>query len=299
MLVLARMPAFFYLRALRLRRGHPLERGIVLPGQLGNLVYLYVLWATLVFLSTRLVAHLWWGRELGLERQLSMLWAPLGQMWFLYGLALAFLVAWLCRRLPIALVLAVSLPATRSRSRPGTGSAFPSSRRWCASSPTSGSASCLGRWSPRRRAALAALAADGLGLPALHLSRLRHGVEPVRAADLAITCTGIAGLLMLSAQIAGFSWSWPLAIVGASTLYIYVTQRVTIFYMERLSFILGEDVVNGVVIAAVVVVWGTVFGRWAARTNGFAWLFKAPWLAGTTRRASPPPDRRPAFRMRG
>ena len=282
MLVLARMPAFFFISGLFafgvVTRSSP---GTFFRVKLGNLVYLYVLWATIVFLSTRLVAHLWWGRELGLERQLSLLWAPLGEMWFLYGLALAFLVAWLCRRLPIGLVLAVSLAGYAIAVATGDWFRIPFFEKVVRLFPYFWLGLVLRPLVWRlveRHWRLWPLPVSAYLLATyLVFDTAWNQFAPL---TFAITCTGIAGLLMLSAQIARFRWSGPLAIVGASTLYIYVTQHVTIFYMERLSFVLGKDVVNGVVIAAVVVVWGTVFGRWAARTSGFGWLFKAPWLAG-------------------
>lgn len=280
MLVLARMPAFFFVSGL-------FAFGVITRAsvdnffreRIGNLVYLYVLWGTLVFLSTRLVAHFWWGREIDLLRQASLLWAPLGEMWFLYGLALAFVVARLCRSLPIVLVLAVSLVGYAIAVATGDWFEIPFVEKVVRLFPFFWLGLALRPlvWTMvERHWRLWPLPiATYLALTYAFFDTGWNQFPPL---TFAITSVGIVGLLMLSAQIGQFRWAWPLSIVGASTLYIYTTQHVTIFYMERLSFILGRDVVNGVVIAAVVVVWGTIFGRWAARTPALAWLFKAPWL---------------------
>jgi uncharacterized membrane protein YcfT len=286
MLVLARMPAFFFVSGL-------FAFGVItrtdfrtfFRSKIGNLVYLYALWGTLVFLSTRLVAHFWWGREIDLVRQASLLWAPLGEMWFLYGLALAFLVAWLCRRLPIVAVLAVSLVAYAAVVATGDWfhiafvekvvRLFPYFWLGLALRPLI--------WRMVERHWRLWPAPIGVYLVATYFA-FDSPLNQVAPLTFAITCTGIAGLLMLSAQIARFRWAWPLTVIGGSTLYIYTTQHVTIFYMERLAAFLGHDLIHEMLIVAVVVIWGTVFGRWAARTPGFLWLFKAPWLTEPAQR---------------
>ena len=50
----------------------------------------------------------------------------------------------------------------------------------------------------------------------------------------AITGVGVAALALVSAQLSRLPLvAGPLAVVGASTLSIYATQHVTIFYLER------------------------------------------------------------------
>jgi fucose 4-O-acetylase-like acetyltransferase len=288
MLVLARMPAFFFISGLFafgvVTRSNP---GTFFRVKLGNLVYLYVLWATLVFLSTRLVAHFWWGREIDLVRQASLLWAPVGEMWFIYGLALAFLVARLCRGLPVLLVFAVSLVGYAIAVATGDWFDIPFLEKVVRLFPFFWLGITLRplvwRTVERYWRLWPLPVAAYLAATYAFFDTAWNQFPPL---TFAITSIGVLGLLMLSAHLARFRWAWPLSIVGASTLYIYATQHVTIFYMERLAAIVGKDVVNGVVISVVVVIWGTIFGRWAARTPAFAWLFKAPWLIDR-RRATP------------
>ena len=112
MLNLARMPLFFFVSGLfAWRVVTRTDFGTFARDKVGNLVYLYLLWATLLFASTYFVAWAWWGREIDPRAQVALLWDPFVPMWFFYGLAIAFVVAWACRDLPVALVTAAALAA--------------------------------------------------------------------------------------------------------------------------------------------------------------------------------------------
>lgn len=284
MLILARMPLFFFVSGLfawRVITRTDLET--FGREKVGNLVYLYVLWALLLFVSTDLVAWLWWGQAIDPVGLASLLWQPYVPMWFFYGLAIAFLVAWACRALPIALVAAVALAAYVVAVATGDWLRIPVFEKvvrlfpwfWLGLVFRPAVFAFVERWWRWWPLALAAY----LVLSYFVFDSSWNKVGPL---TFAVTAVGIAALLMVSSQLSRLPMlAGPLAVVGASTLYIYATQHVTIFYLQRASRFLGIpfELLTAPALV-VVVVAGTVFGRWAARTQGFAWLFRAPWLAG-------------------
>lgn len=289
MLILARMPLFFFVSGLfawRVVVRTDWDR--FAREKVGNLVYLYVLWAVIVFATTDLVAWIWWGQAVDPWAPLVLLWQPFVPMWFFYGLAVAFLVAFACRRLPVALVMAVACAAYVVAVATGDWLSIPVFEKIVRLFPWFWLGLVL-------RPAVFALVerhwrlwplplAAYLLLSWLVFDSAWNRVGPL---TFAITAIGIAALLLVSAQLSRLPVvAAPLAIVGASTLYIYATQHVTIFYLQRAARFLGLDFDALTVPALViVVVAGTLFGRWAARTPEFAWLFRAPWLAGEPARS--------------
>jgi uncharacterized membrane protein YcfT len=287
MLILARMPLFFFVSGLFAWRvvTRTSPEGFV-KEKIGNLLYLYVLWATLLFVSVDLVAWVWWGREMEPLGQITLLWQPLVGMWFLYGLAIAFAVAFLCRGLPIALVTALALGAYAYVVATGDWYRIPVFEKVVRYFPYF----WLGlvfrplvfRLVERHWRLWPIPVVLYLGATYLVFGSTWAN-SPVLS--FAITATGIAGLVMLSAQLSRLPWvAAPLAIVGASTLYIYVTHHIAIFYLDRAVRFFDLDLGTLTVPAlAIVVIGGTVFGRWAARTQGFEWLFRAPWIEARPR----------------
>ena len=292
-LILVRMPLFFFVSGLfAWRVVVRTDLDSFVREKVGNLVYLYVLWAVIVFATTSLVAWAWWGQEIDPWGLASLFWQPYVPMWFFYGLAIAFLVAFLCRGLPIVLVTALALIAYGVVVASGDWLRIPAFER-------------VVRYFPFfwlglvfRPAVFAFVERHWRLWPlplavyfALSWALFDTGWVQVPPVAFAITAIGIGALLMLSAQLSRLPGvSGALAVVGASTLYIYATQHVTIFYLERAARFAGlsfEAVTLPVLV--VVVAAGTLFGRWAARRPGFAWLFRAPWLgresAGRSRAA--------------
>ena len=109
------------------------------------------------------------------------------------------------------------------------------------------------------------------------------------ALTFAVSASGIWALLLFSRQVADFpALARALAIVGGSTLYIYVMHKIAIFYLELgmgaagLRFP-GRDLA----LLVIVVPLCTLLGRAAARQPALAWLFTAPWV-----RRRPATDRR-------
>ena len=108
--------------------------------KVSNFIYLYVLWECILYLVIRVVSHHVQGYPpLENLRMLSLLWNPLFNIWFLYALALAFLLAWCLRTAPAWAVLvgALAVYCCQRRDRPVDRVAVLSSG-WSAFSRSSG-----------------------------------------------------------------------------------------------------------------------------------------------------------------
>lgn len=278
MFILARMPMFFFVSGLFahrvITRSEPLA---FVRDKVGNLLYLYALWTLIWFASTELVAWLWWGREIE-ARPFAMLWSPVIEMWFFYGLALTFGIAYLCRRLPVWAVFASAMVLYFTAVATGDWLAIPFVEKVVRLFPYFWLGLVLRplvwqlvevhwRLWPLAGAAFLALAYWVMDSPWQRFGPL----------TFAISAIGIFALLSLAAQVSQFEWSWILKLIGGSTLYIYATQHITIFYLDRLFGVTGALPYEKIVMLPIIVLLGTLFGRWCAGRAGFRWLFAAPW----------------------
>lgn len=280
MLILVRMPLFFFVSGLFAYR--VITRSdwtVFLRDKVGNLLYLYALWIGLLFLSTDLVAHLWYGRPMDPLRQLQLFWDPIFTIWFLYALAVAFLIARLLRLVPVWIVLAAAMALYLASVASGDWRHLPFIERivrlfpffWLGLVGMPLAASLIERfhrlWAP-------ALAVFLVLAYAVFDSPL-NAWAPI---TFPISLLGIVAMLMLARWLVDFAWSRPLAIAGTTTLAIYVTHKITLFYLGHGLNAFGIDF-PGLKAAMVlsVVAAGTVFGLWAPRTSWTACLLAAPW----------------------
>lgn len=290
LLILARMPLFFFVSGLFAWR-------IVVTADLlsfmrdrvGNLIYLYAIWTWILYLTTKGAASLFFGAPFYPKSNLWIFVDPPLTTWFLYALAIAFLVARLVRSLPIWLVMAVACAIYAVAVWTGDWRhqdfaerilrLFPFFWLGLAIRPLVGEVvETWHRWWPAVCAAFLALAWGVLDTPL-------SAFAPV---TFATTLVGVFGLLLLARDLSDRSWSRPIAIVGASTLYIYVLQRIQLYYLNQVREALG--LVNpawGLLEAAIIVVVGVLVGRWIVAQPGLGWLFQAPWVGGGSRTGMP------------
>lgn len=292
MLILVRMPLFFFVSGLFAYRviTRP-DWGTFLRDKVGNLVYLYALWVALLFLATDVALYAVNGRPLDLGRQLTIFWDPELNIWFLYALAIAFLLARLVRDVPVWIILAASVALYLVSVGSGEWRHLPFLERlvrlfpffWIGlvAMPT------VARLVERFHRLWLPMTALFLALAWAVFDSTLAAVGPL---TFAITLTGIAAMLLLARRLADAPWSWPLAVVGASTLSIYVMHKIALFYVDFVLDRLGVDLPGlALVKVAGIVTLCVVVGRWAQRTPWTAWLFAAPWTrrsAGAQRLAS-------------
>lgn len=288
MLILLRMPLFFFVSGLfAYRIIAEADLGTLLRERVGKLLYLYALWVGLLFLTTDLVGHLLFGWRIDPWRQLALFWNPLFTMWFLYALAVAVAIAWAVRRLPVSVVIAVAVIAYCISVASGEWRHLPFLERVVRLFPFF--------WIGLVAMPLAAVAVERLhrfwpvvlgAFLAFSYALFDSPLNHVGPLTFATTLVGIAAILLVSRALAPLPLARPLTVIGASTLYIYVMQRIVLWYLDRGVdaigvHIPGIDAAKAIVIVAICTVVGGVLAR-APRT---AWLFEAPWLLGDRRRA--------------
>lgn len=290
LLILARMPLFFFVSGLfAWRVVAEAELGGFLRDRVGNLVYLYALWTWLLYLTTKGAASLFFDAPFYPKSNLWIFFDPPLTIWFLYALAIAFVIARAARGAPVWLVMAVSFAAYAIAvafgdwrhmdfldrfvrlfpffwlgliARPLTGRLV---ERWW-------------RWWP----------AAGLAFFGLALATLDTPLAAFAPASFAATLAGILWLLLLSRALSERAWSRPIAMIGTTTLAIYVLQRIQLYYLTQARHALGlSDPAWGFVEAAIIVVVGAAFGRFATGHPTLGWLMEAPWAGGRGRAAAP------------
>lgn len=280
MLILVRMPLFFFVSGLFAYRViiQP-DWTAFLRDKMGNLLYLYALWIGILFLTTDLVAHVMYDRPIDPVRQLQLFWDPIFTIWFLYALAVAFLVARLVRRVPVWIVMIGAMTLYLATVATGDWRYLPFLERivrlfpffWLGLISLPLMASLVERF---QRFWLVAIAAF-LALAYAVFDSALNAWGPI---TFAVSMLGIMAMLLLARRLADQSWSRPLTIVGATTLAVYVTHKISLFYLGHglNAFDIDFPGMDGLMVIPAVVA-GALFGLWAPRSPWTAWLLAAPW----------------------
>ncbi len=107
-LIFIRMPLFFFVAGLFAAKSMTMEMPSFLKEKISYLLYLFVLWSCIYFASVTLIGQVL-DKSFDFSPLLTMLWDPPLTMWFIYALAISYLIAKLLRFAPAPLVLAVSI----------------------------------------------------------------------------------------------------------------------------------------------------------------------------------------------
>lgn len=292
MLLFVRMPLFFFVSgffAWRIIVAADLRS--FLRDRVGDLLYLYALWTAIYFLTTRATMAMISGGEVDPLRQLALFWNPPLSIWFIYALAIAFVVARLLRDVPVVVVLAASLVLYCYVVATGDWREQPFVDRvvrlfpffWLGLVAFPLVSRLAERWNRLWwvvGAAFLAASAAVYGTP----------LDAVGPLTFALSLLGIAWLILASRRLADVSWSRPLAVIGTTTLAIYVSSRVTMFWIDKGldAFDIAPsafDVLKVIPLVACGVALGLLAPRWPAT----AWLLKAPWIRTAKRAAAPAP----------
>ena len=294
MLIFLRMPLFFFVSGLfGYRVVTATSFRALMRDKVTNFIYLYLLWELIIFLVIRVVSHYVRGYPpIDGLRLLSLLWNPMFNAWFLYALALAFLIAWCLRRAPAWAVLAAAIACYCFSVATGPMFGLPFLERLLRLFPLFWLGLMLRplvfelverHWRLWPVVMALFLAAAFVVYP----TAWSH-VGPL---TLTISLTGIAGYLLLARHISNYEvLAAPLRYIGGATLYIYVTHKIAIFYMKGVMEMTGTNFPGDEFLLLVVTVpLCAVVGRWIAAQPPLAWLFTAPWVESRPRRAEPQP----------
>jgi uncharacterized membrane protein YcfT len=294
MLIYVRMPLFFFVSGLfgyRVVTATSFRE--LMRDKVTNFLYLYVVWELVLYLGTQVASfHLRGWPPLDHGRMLTLLWDPLFNIWFLYALALAFVVAWLLRTAPAWAVLAGSVAVYCASVATDPWSGLPFLERLVRLFPFFWLGLMFGPavfrlveqyWRLWPLALGLFLAAAWLVYP----SPLTH-VGPL---TLAMSLTGIAGFLLLARHVSAFeSLAAPLRWIGGATLYIYVMHKLVIFYSDLAMSYTGTHFRGDELLQLILTVpLCALVGRWIAAQPALGWLFAAPWVQERPRRGEPQP----------
>jgi uncharacterized membrane protein YcfT len=289
MLIFVRMPLFFFVSGLFAWRiiTHSTLREL-LRDKVANFLFLYALWETLLFIFRAVPQHVLNGRPLDFGKQLSLFWDPIFNMWFLYALAIAFLVAWLVRRAPVWIVLAASVALYLLSVSDGQWRFNPFTDRVVRLFPFFWLGLMVRPMAGRVIDASYRFWPVALGL---FLTAAFFAYDP-RWLDkgvltFAVSSAGIFALLLVSRQLADLpKVAQVLTIVGGSTIYIYLTHKIVIFYLGQAMMRSGLAFPgHEILMLPIVVAVCTIGGRAIAREPALSWLFTAPWLRQPRRRS--------------
>ena len=293
-LIFLRMPLFFFAAGLFIRPAFaPGNENLALKRIL-NFLYLYVLWAmilfSLIYIPRNLINGDWPFK--GFSELLTIFADPPTTLWFIYALCLAVIATVLARRVPLWILLGTAVCGYL----------------WSASGghfrdPTFIDR-CLRLYPFFLLGLISFPALDALG------KRLRYYGLPMLAAfcvlaltiyfsafrgDAIVTFTaslfGIISLVCAARAIERNAIGRLLAWLGASSLYIYLMHRIVLGIGTELFKLTGAEKSHpaGILFMSLVAVIAVGACAWTGpvieRKRGSAFLFALPWRALRTRPA--------------
>ncbi len=289
-LIFLRMPLFFFLAGLFLRGVFLDSSGERFVFKFANFVYLFVLWSALVFMTTTLPQAVLNGESVSFSPLLRIFVEPPATLWFIYALLIAVTLLMVLRRVPLGLILAVSIVIYSLLSADGNWRNLPFLERVMLLFPfivmgvfslefIEGTLLRVMRFWPLWLGGFLVASAG------VYYSSLA-GIGPV---TFLLSVWGISSVLMMAGWLAGRQRmggrSW--AFVGRHSLQVYVLHRIVQFYLlavlARLGLQPGPEAglwhTGFYLITAVCVVALSVLVGWMlSRTPVFAPLFEVPWV---------------------
>ena len=279
-----RMPLFFLVSGYFAYNAiHNADAKKFFRDKVGNMMYLYVVWSLIVTVALYIFADR--GRvAYHLENWLHILWQPLPTMWFIYALAVAFVICRLLRSLTFVPVLVVSLLLFLVVEINISGNVgfidkviklFPFFWIGLKAPKAVGKAVEVGKvWFPVTFAAYFALAWYGKNIP-----------DSLFGFYYFITALiGIVSVAGLSMFISRFSFAAFLSAIGGATVYIYLMHRPALYYLEGVLKKLDIEFVGLTALTVLTVVVACYWvGKWMTNTKGLRHLLSAPWVARKVR----------------
>jgi uncharacterized membrane protein YcfT len=105
LLLQLRMPLFFFASGFFAVKAMTLDLHAFMSKKFLRLMYLYVVWSVLLFVLLEVWVTLAKGGSPAFGQLPEILWEPMKKVWFLYALALVYLVAYLTRAVPRHILL--------------------------------------------------------------------------------------------------------------------------------------------------------------------------------------------------
>lgn len=279
LLLYLRMPLFFFVAGFFAARSLDGDWPTFLSRKVGHFMYLYVFWCAAAFLLTAAPGALKDGQPIPFEELTAIFTTPPLTLWFIYALAIVFVLAKILKNADFRFVLCLSLILYCWSVADGDWRRVSFLDQILRLAPFFLLGTVAFGWVasvPRQF--------DGLALPLLAayfaLAYLLHsqGWAMLGPLTLIATALGVAGVLLLSRLIQRCRLRHLVNHVGRHTLHIYVLHRIIIAYLEqgyglvRMNESLALEVVTFGLAVAGSLVLGTLLQRQAP------WVFEAPWI---------------------
>ncbi|MGM0569516.1 acyltransferase family protein [Marinobacter sp.] len=289
-LIFLRMPLFFFLAGLFLRGVFRQPSGERFVFKFANFVYLFVLWSALVFFTTTVPQALLNGESVSLAPLVRIFIEPPQTLWFIYALLIAVTLLMVLRRVPLGVILAVSVVIYSLLSADGNWRSLPFPERVLLLFPfivmgvfslefIEGTLLRVTRFWPLMLT----------GFVVISWGVYHSGFAAVGPVTFLLSVWGISSVLMMAGWlatrqgVAGRGW----AFVGRHSLQVYVLHRIVQFYLLAVLARLGLQpspeagmwYIGFYLSSALVVVVLSVLTGWLlAKTSLFAPLFEVPWV---------------------
>ncbi len=278
-LVFLRMPLFFFVSGLF--AGGLLKAPIrkVLTDRVGQLLWIFVIWSTLIYLSTILVKQII-NDVVDPYPLYAIFWEPQAQMWFVYALALSYLLLRLTTFVPRSVLLVLGLAvycyavATDEWANPTFANRL--ARLLPLLMFSVFYAKEIIAWSKRNARFFPVLL--GLFAPSAYVV-YHSSLSTVGPVTIVVSALGIFGTLCACSHYAESRVAAALAWIGEKSVFIYVMHFTILIYLRNAAEIVGLPQHPGVdlAMAAAAIAISLGAGIWIVDPY-FPFLLKAPWL---------------------
>lgn len=280
-----RMPLFFFVSGLFAAKALDLDWRAFLTSKVGNIIYLYVLWTFLVFATTIFVAQLFGPDLIDWWRPFLLFVDPPRTLWFMYALAVSFVLAKLLKPFPSALVFALLFGFYCWSISSGDWRTVPFYEKVVRLFPFF----YLALWvrQPFLELIEKYHRIGWLALPLFIASAMVLFLSPIANWGILTFCVGligVAGVTMSFRAAQNSRLTAMMANIGNRSLLVYVMHRIPLFYLENTMQVVGvETNAYTMSIVAVITTWLCLIIGEKIILPWFFWLFDAPWLSRSAR----------------
>ena len=282
LLFILRMPLFFFCSGLFCVAAMKLNWTRFLTTKVFAILWIYVVWTMLVYFSSFALWDLIQGQQVDFVRPLKLFWQPAQTLWFLYALAITYVLTKVVIRAPviIGVSFAVFMYSLSMHQADLMSASFP--YKVARFFPFFYLAFLLKDIIPVYVSALRSYwylwLSMFFGLTYLAFESSYIEVGPL---GLVLGLLGIFAVLCLFSIFEQTKWVKLLAWIGKRSIFIFVIHRIPLFYANKWlqgTDYYGDTSIELLVVVAVLVI-SLLIGEVLSRVAN-QYLFVAPWAVG-------------------
>lgn len=289
-LVFLRMPLFFFMAGLFATSVMTTPLKTVIRDKAGQLLWIFVIWSWILYLSRSGLKQVATTGSLDPYPLYSMFWDPPPTMWFVYALAIAYVLARITAGIPRFYVFAASVLLYCWSASYGNWADPPFEIKIWRLLPAFLAAvyfsdRIIAVVKSHYRLWPAAFALFAVSAYFLYYSELAK-IGPLTAIVSVVGIFALLSLCFWSRETAFVRW---MAWFGERSIYVYVMHRIVLTYLDEVAGVTGLAQAWPVQLAIFVlaVVIPPTIGKWVL-DRFMPWLIRAPWLKSRRRTAGAP-----------